>query len=89
VNIVVARFAPYPLDRAQDPNLIVHQNVVIRRVMALDVVQSVLLVEVNQYGAVESLMQSCSADLLCRNDPRPGWIVRNIFLTDVRVKGAK
>ena len=49
----------------------------------------VLFVEVNQYGAVESLMQSCPADLLCRNHALPGWIVRNIFLTDVRVKGAK
>src|SRR5208283_2977041 len=57
-------FAPYPLDRSQDPNLIVHQNVVLRGVAVLDVVQFVLLVDVNQCGAVESFMQSCSADLL-------------------------
>jgi hypothetical protein len=86
---VVARLPHTRVDRGQDPNPIVHQDVVIRRVTALDVVQFVLLVDVNQYGAVESFMQSCSADLLWRNYPLPGRILTSLFLTDVRVKGAK
>src|SRR5882724_9552808 len=55
--------APAVLDRGQDPRLVVHQDVVLRRIASLDVVQRRFLVDIDQHVAVHGLPDAGAFDL--------------------------
>src|SRR5437016_14197406 len=50
--------APPLLDGGQYPNLVVHEHVVRRRMAALDVVELLLLVDVDEHAALDRLEQT-------------------------------
>jgi hypothetical protein len=55
--------APVLLDGGQDPDLVVHEHVVGRRMAALDVVELLLLVDVDEHAALDRLEQARSIHL--------------------------
>src|SRR5438128_12691484 len=62
--------APGFLDRSQDPWLVVDENVVLRRIASLDVIQRLFLVDVDQHVAVHGLPAAGPLDLAGLEDPR-------------------